>query len=127
MAHEGAERKEEAMTFLEKNLSGHITVRILGLTITIFGFNAMRGAWEISGVNWGYLVIAPPFYYAGRWNKWKIYYSPNATPWAATFAIGPGLDEKTKLLARVHAYKFGNKLQPYEAYEKIADAVGRAF
>lgn len=81
------------MNILEKYLGGHVTVRLFGFVITVFGFNAMHGAVEISrpSTGWGYLVFEPPMWCFGKWWHWKLFYSPNATPRNATFAIGPGL------------------------------------
>lgn len=55
--------------------------------ITIFGANAMHWTTQIK-TRWGYVCFRPT---TKGW-PWKLYISPNATPWAAIFAIGPGID-----------------------------------
>jgi hypothetical protein len=82
-----------SVTFLERRLGGHISIG----PITFFGYNAMMGAVNIRGTRWGYVCFRPTVYMFGRWHSWYFYVSPNATPWAATFAIGPGLSSAEKL------------------------------
>lgn len=117
------ERESVEMNFLEKYFSGATTINAFGLRITLFGYNAMRFAVNISTETWGYLCISPTVYMFGRWTHWHIYFSPNSTPWAATFAIGPGLTKGEKLLAKIHAYKFGNKLQSVDTYINLRDTL----
>lgn len=38
---------------------------------------------------------------------WYFYISPNATPWASTFALGPGVEKKDRETARIRRRKFG--------------------
>lgn len=64
--------------------------------VTLYGANAMHWAINISTQRWGYICFHPPTRtFGGRW-PWYFYLSPNATPWGATFAIGPDVtvDEK---------------------------------
>lgn len=53
--------------------------------------SAMHGAIEFHTRRWGWVVIKPPMYAFGRWWKWCIYASPDATPYRCTFAFGPGM------------------------------------
>ena len=54
---------------------------------------------------------------------WYFYVSPNSTPWAATFAIGRGLDLAEKLAARMRRARLG-LVYDVEAlsYEEINNA-----
>lgn len=47
---------------------------------------AMHGAVMVSTQRWGLVTFMPACHYAG----WHIYASPNGTPWASTWGIGPG-------------------------------------
>jgi hypothetical protein len=83
--------------FLEKYLGGHIRIG----NVVIFGFNAMHVAVEVwSRRLHAYICFHPSVYFYGRWWPWKFYISENATPWAATYAIGPGISREDKLKAR---------------------------
>ena len=53
---------------------------------------AMHGAVNIR-TRWGKLCLKPPTYVFGRWWPWYAYLSPNATPWAAKWGMGPGFDK----------------------------------
>ena len=53
---------------------------------------------------WGYICFCPTT--SKHW-RWHFYISPNATPWAATFGIGPGLDKVTKQEIKQKYQKFG--------------------
>lgn len=58
--------------------------------ITIYGANAMHWAINVWTKRWGFVCFHPTTRtFGGRW-PWYFYVSPNATPWAATFKIGPG-------------------------------------
>jgi hypothetical protein len=79
-----------AIKRLERRLSGHISLSIFGRHVTIYGFNAMHVAVNVWTKRWGYLCFHPPVRCFGRWWPWYFYASPNGTPWAATFRLGPG-------------------------------------
>jgi len=82
--------------WLEKHLGEHISVGPL----TIYGFNAMHVAIDLWIKPWRCYICFHPTVYHMRWWPWYFYISPNATPWAATFAIGPGVWERDKKRAR---------------------------
>ena len=84
-------RKKAVWKWLHRHLGGHIVIGPL----TIYGFNAMHVALNLK-TRWGYLCFHPTirFYYA-NW-PWYLYLSPNATPWAATWGVGPGIDREDK-------------------------------
>lgn len=86
------------MGFMEKYFGGHVSIG----PVTIFGYNAMLFAINI----WSkrlrkYICFRPVVRCYGRWWGWYFYVSPNATPWAATYAIGPGVSRKDKIRARI--------------------------
>ena len=80
------------MSWFEKHLGGHISFRVLWWRITIYGFNAMHVAINIHTHRWGYVCFHPPM----RHWPWYFYVSPNATPWAASFGIGPGTEKQSR-------------------------------
>lgn len=84
------------MNWLQRKLSGSLSFRIFGRRVTIYGFNAMHGAIDISTRRWGWVCFQPPFWMHGKWWPWKFYVSPNGTPGCSTFAIGPGIDRRDK-------------------------------
>ncbi len=57
--------------------------------ITIYGANAMHWAINIR-MRRNYWCFHPTTRtFGGKW-PWYFYVSPNATPWAAVFKLGPG-------------------------------------
>ena len=92
--------------WIEKKLGGHITVKLFGRSVTVYGINAMHIALEIS-TRWGYVCFHPPFRWYGHWWPWYFYISPNATPWASTMAIGPGVSKENKRGARIRRAIYG--------------------
>lgn len=91
--------------FLSRYVGGHISIG----PVTVFGYNTMHWAINIRTIRWGIVCFRPsmitPF---GDWWRWYFYVSPNGTPWAATFAIGPGLDRSDKFMSHVRRYCFGH-------------------
>ena len=114
----------------EDHLGGHVTLKLFGKRITIYGFNAMHVAINISPTRWGYVCFHPTIYSMGRWWPWKFYVSPNATPWAATFAIGPGLSKEDKRKAAIrrlylrHGYRTDDHEEEMELIRQLDDAMG---
>lgn len=95
-----------------KKFEGHINI---GKRITVYGDNAMHYAVNIWTKRFGYICIHPT---VESW-KWYFYLSPNATPWAATYAKGPGLRESDKHLAPIRKILFGHNFDT----EKNRDAL----
>jgi len=91
-------------------LQGHVTLSLFGKRITVYGLNAMHIAVNISPTRWGYVCFHPP---VPRW-PWYFYVSPNATPWASTFAIGPGVDKTEKAEAKLRRLEFGHNFRVSE-------------
>lgn len=83
---------------------GHLNI---GKRITIFGANAMHWSINIYNTRWGHIHIDIP-----TWNRitgkrgWKVYASPNGTPWACTWCIGT--DKKENIRAKIRRYHFGH-------------------
>jgi hypothetical protein len=40
---------------------------------------------------WGFIYFHPTWHMFGKWWPWYFYISPDGTPTAATFKVGPGL------------------------------------
>jgi hypothetical protein len=93
--------------FLDKHVGGHITFALFGLECTWYGHNAMHFAFNAK-TRYGYICMQPPAWCDGIWWKPYLYLSPNATPGAATFAIGPGLTHSEKKLSHVFRAMFGH-------------------
>ena len=79
----------------EKHFGGHVSIG----RMTIYGFNAMHVAINIR-MRREYLCLHPTIWMVGcdsqiKWS-WYIYSSRNATPWAATWGIGPGFDKRDR-------------------------------
>lgn len=72
--------------------------------LTVFGANAMHWALNLR-TPCGMLCLHPTTHtFGGRW-PWYAYLSPNGTPWAATWAVGPGVGADDK--CRAHARRRG--------------------
>ena len=95
-----------------KKFEGHINI---GKRITIYGDNAMHYAIHIWTKRFGYVCFHPT---VGTW-KWYFYLSPNATPWAATYAKGSGLRECDKNLASVRKTRFGHNFDTEKNREAL--------
>jgi hypothetical protein len=94
--------------FLQRRLGGHVSFRVLGRRVTIYGFNAMHVQFEVKTRRWGHVCFHPTVRCFGAWWPWKFYVSPNATPWASTFAIGPGLYDSDRAGAILRRSRFGH-------------------
>lgn len=68
------------LRWLERRFAGHVNI---GRRLTIYGFNAMHGAVQLS-TPLGYVCAKLPAF--GR--PGHLYVSVNATPWAAWLHIG---------------------------------------
>ena len=77
--------------WVEQRFTGHIT---LGC-VTIYGANAMHYAVNIECKQGYWCFRLPIKCFETQWG-WYVYYSPNATPWQATFAIGSGIGKGEK-------------------------------
>jgi hypothetical protein len=103
------------MNWLERNFGGSLRIGRL----TIFGFNAMHITVQFWTQRWGYVCFHPTVKMFGCWWPWYFYVSPNATPWAATFAIGPGVSKENKLAAPIRRALFGHRFNTDEWREEL--------
>ncbi len=76
------------MGFFERHFGGHLNI---GSRVTIYGWNAMHVAVNIETKRWGYICFHPTWRVFGKWWPWYFYVSRDATPFRATFKIGPGV------------------------------------
>ena len=78
----GRKAKYPELSWWENFMGGHINI---GKRITIFGENAMHWQISIQTKRWGSICFTPPFRTFGRRYGCHLYFSPNGTPWAATY------------------------------------------
>jgi hypothetical protein len=102
--------------WLEKHFGGHLCV---GRRLTVYGWNAMHVAVNYRTRRWGYICFHPPLYWCGRWWPWYFYLSPNATPWAATFALGPEFSTEDRRKANTRRRRFGHGFDTVEHQEAL--------
>lgn len=100
-----------------KYLGGHFSFKVFGLEVTIYGFNAMWLTVDIYTQRWGYICFRPPTWHPIL--RWKFYLSPNATPWAATFAIGAGVDSDDRQRAPLRRAAFGHNFSVRENWREL--------
>lgn len=92
-----------------KHLKEHISFKLFGHKVTIFGANAMWFTVTVPTKRWGWISFRPP-----TWNphfKWKFYVAPNGTPGTATFAIGPGFTKAEKRQAYIRRELLGHNFR----------------
>jgi hypothetical protein len=90
--------------WLDQHLGGHISIG----NLTIYGHNAMHWGITYWTKKYGYICFRLPFTCFGKWWPLYLYFSPNATPWAATFMIGKKHDSHDWSLAKVRRQRFGH-------------------
>lgn len=88
---------------LSKYVGGHIRIG----PVVIHGWNAMRISISVR-TRWGSVCFHPTIRVLGYDCPWYFYISPNGTPWASTFAIGPGVEPVQKAMAPLRRYLFGH-------------------
>lgn len=100
------------------HFTGHID---LGNRITIYGDNAMHYAINIWTKRYGYICFRPTtrdrLNRKYKW-KWYLYFSPNGTPQAATFAIG-NVKEYNKRLAPIRKALWGHNFNTDEHRDEL--------
>lgn len=109
----------------ERYLGGHISFYIFSWRIVIFGFNAMHVAINISTRKFGYICFHPPMRCFGRWWPWYFYISPNATPWASTFAIGPEIGRVEGEMSKLRRVRFGHNFDCDHHYDEMMEIKDR--
>lgn len=107
--------KEKIGKFLDKVIGSHINI---GKRLTIFGDNAMHFGVTFWTKKYGYICFRLPipsgivdhFLYGDklRWRPLYLYFSPNATPWAATFMLGKKHSKRDWALSRVRRIRLGH-------------------
>ena len=91
--------------FKYKFMTGHISIGRL----TIYGRNAMHWGCHLYTKKYGYICWRLPFTCDGHCYPLYLYFSPNATPWAATFMIGKTHStEENWALSRIRYKCFGH-------------------
>ena len=76
------------LPWYERWLGGHLSL----WRVTIYGFNAMHVAINIRMFG-GFLCFHPPMWCFGKWWRWYLYFSPNATPQHSVWGFGGGMNE----------------------------------
>jgi hypothetical protein len=104
---------ERLRSWLIRRWGGHITFWLWRWRVVLYGFNAMHVAVNVRTRRWGYLCFHPPIHFLGWDWSWYFYASPNGTPWAATYAVGPGIDSADKQLAPVRRAVYGHNFDAY--------------
>ena len=92
--------------FKYKFMTGHISIG----NLTIYGRNAMHWGCHLYTKKYGYICWRLPLPCDGHWYPLYLYFSPNATPWAATFMIGKkfGKHNDNWIKARIRYRCFGH-------------------
>ncbi len=90
--------------FKYKFMTGHISIGKL----TIHGRNAMHWGCHLYTKKYGYICWRLPFKCYGKWYPLYLYFSPNATPWAATFMLGKKYDKDEWCKSRIRYACFGH-------------------
>ena len=90
--------------FEYKFMTGHISIG----NLTIYGRNAMHWGCSLYTKKYGYICWRLPFRCFGSWWPLYLYFSPNATPWAATFMLGKREDKDDWVRARIRYTCFGH-------------------
>lgn len=85
-------------------LSGHISIG----NLTIYGRNAMHWGCTLYTKKYGYVCFRLPFTDHKHWYPLYLYFSPNGTPWAATFMIGRKAFPSDWVKSRVRYNCFGH-------------------
>ena len=108
-------------SFWERHFGGHFSFKLFGKCVTVYGWNAMHCAISFYPTRWGYICFRPPLRCFGKWWGWYFYLSPNGTPWASTFAIGPGIEKDEKKRCKTRREKLGHNFDAWKgpAYDMM--------
>lgn len=109
----GIHKKYNSLSWWENFMSGFIMIG----PVTIFGCNAMNWVVNWRTKKYGAICFTLPtwdrinyFIFGanggGRHLEWYIYFSPNGTPWAATYYLGS--DSQERIRAKIRKYNFGH-------------------
>jgi len=116
-AEEGKNMKK-ILNKLAKKIEGHKRIGRL----TVFGDNAMHFGCHFWTKRFGYICWRLPvpcgihdkiLYGWGKlyWRPLYLYFSPNATPWAATFVFGNRFSKIEKLQAKLRKERLGHNFK----------------
>jgi hypothetical protein len=106
-------------SLIERNFGGHVSFKFLWWKVVIYGINAMHVALNVKTKRWGWLCFHPTFRCFGVWWPWYFYASPNATPWASTFCIGPGTYDTDRAGAILRRSRFGHNFDVERRWEDL--------
>lgn len=103
----------------KKKFDGHFYLfpRLFGDRITIYGDNAMHYGITVWTNKWGFICFRLPLKSCGKWWPLYFYVSPNATPWASTFYLGP--DRREKWLSKIRRVAFGHNFDTFEEADSL--------
>lgn len=117
-------QKRKIGEFLQKTIGGHINI---GRNLTIYGDNAMRFGVNFHTKKYGYICFRLPMPYGivdyflydskPRWCPVYLYFSPNGTPWAATFMLNKKYNLGDWALARVRKARLGHNFSTNDEYQ----------
>jgi hypothetical protein len=91
--------------------------------VTIYGGNAIHYAVEVRTRRYGYIVFRL-FTLSPKEHPLELYCSPNATPWACTYYLGP--DRNERLRARIRKLNFGHNFST-DRYSKELRALNEKY
>ena len=98
----GIHKKYKSLSWSENFLGGHFSIG----RFTWYGCNAMLYAMNFRTKKLGYICFRPPNFCFGKYRKPYLYFSPNGTPWASTYYLGP--DKNEKIRAKIRKLNFGH-------------------
>ena len=101
--------------FEYKFLTGHISIGRL----KIYGRNAMHWGCRFYTKKYGYICWRLPLPCFGHWFPLYLYFSPNATPWAATFMIGKKHSEADWVRSNIRYLVLGHNFKSDEYNEEF--------
>jgi hypothetical protein len=102
----GKRAKYDTFTWWENFMSGHISIG----SLSIFGENAMHWAIELHTKKYGYICFTPPLKCFGKYQGCHLYFSPNGTPWAATYykSLWKENNKDEEIRAKIRKLNFGH-------------------
>lgn len=94
----------------------------IGKRITVFHDNPKSGTGftiRIRTEKFGWICVRPPI--MNPWSRCYLYVSPNATPWAATYVVGPGISKDDKEYAPIRRMVLGHNFDAVDrtVYRKL--------
>lgn len=114
----GKTAKYPGLSWWENFMGGHINI---GKRITVFGENAMHWAVEVRTKKYGVIVFTLPIKTFGKYHGCHIYFSPNGTPWAATYykSIWKENNRAEEIKARIRKLNFGHNFDTNKHEDRL--------